>query len=198
MLLYGAGVKKLSAMLSITESDARAVLNTYYATFSQAIAWLNSQKSRLDEAKKAGERRVFAQTRSGRRRWFDIPTYPANPMSKGTRLTVEQADKWQEDVDAWKGKMASIKRQLANTPIQGLSADITKEATALWYEQVGYDTGMRLVAVIHDELLVEVLEPFAGIAARLLEDVMMAAMRKYLKVVDLGTVNAVETPYWSH
>ncbi len=210
MLLYGAGVKKLAAMLGISEKDARSVLNTYYETFAQAIAWLSSQKSLLDRAKASGEKRVFAQTRSGRRRWFDIPAAPMFPMASRNldaslqqnfeqrQLTVDDADKYQEAVAEWKGRLASIKRQLANTPIQGLSADITKEAVALWYEQVGYNNDMRLVAVIHDELLVEATLGSASMAAEMLEAVMMAAMRKYLKVVELGNANAVQTDHWSH
>jgi DNA polymerase I len=198
MLLYGAGVKKLAAMLGISEADAKAVLNTYYATFAAAIFFLAAQKARLDDAKRAGERRTFAQTRAGRRRWFDIPEYPIHPANKGTRLTVDAVDKWQEDVDGWKGRMAAIKRQLANTPIQGMSADITKEACARWYECVGYDDEMRLVAVIHDELIVEATEGRADEAASLLNAVMMWAMDKYLHVVDKGEIDAVTTPYWSH
>jgi DNA polymerase I-like protein with 3'-5' exonuclease and polymerase domains len=207
MLLYGAGVKKLAGMLGISERDARTVLNTYYETFAQAIAWLSSQKSLLDAAKAAGEKRVFAQTRSGRRRWFDIPAHPPTPIGQMVpnhgsygviRLTVEQSDKWQKDMDEWRGRVASIKRQLANTPIQGLSADITKEAVARWYEVVGYDRDMRLVAVIHDELLVEAREDEVAVASSLLEGVMYWAMDKYLHVVDKGEVHAVRTPYWSH
>lgn len=197
MLLYGAGKRRLAAMLRITEEDADKLLKLYYKTFATAIGWLNEQKGRLDAAKKRNEWKVYSETRSGRRRWFDIPHYPKYP-GNGARVTVDEIDEFDLAVETWKQQMASIKRQLANTPIQGLSADITKEAAALWYERVGYDPGMKLVAIIHDELVIEVLEPFAGIAARLLEECMMQAMQKYLKVVELGEVHAVETPYWMH
>jgi DNA polymerase I-like protein with 3'-5' exonuclease and polymerase domains len=197
-LLYGAGVKTMSGTLGASEADTRVVLSIYYKTFATAIAWLADKKAALDRALKAGEKRVFAQTRAGWRRWFDIPEYPVHPANKGSRLTVDAVAKWQEDVDAWKGRMAAIKRQLANTPIQGLSAAITKEACAGWYEEVGYDDEMRLIAVIHDELLVEATLAKAPTAVEILERVMVAAMDKYLKVVDKGDVDAVLTPYWSH
>lgn len=197
MLLYGAGKRRLAAMLRISEEDADKLLKLYYKTFATAISWLNEQKGRLDAAKKRGEWKVYSETRSGRRRWFDIPHYPRYP-GDGKRVTVDEVDEFDAAVEAWKQQMASIKRQLANTPIQGLSADITKEAAALWYERVGYDPGMKLVAIIHDELVIEALEPFADIATRLLEEVMMLAMKKYLRVVELGEVHAEITPYWQH
>lgn len=197
MLLYGAGVKKLAAMLGVTEPDAKALLQLYYKTFATAIAWLNEQKSRLDEAKRRKDERVYSETRSGRRRWFDIPVYPKHPAN-GKRVTVEAIEKWEADVDEWKARLAGIKRQLANTPIQGLSADITKLAAALWYETVGYYEGARLVAIIHDEFIVEAKPEEVEYASRQLAQAMMLAMQTYLHVVDLGTVSPVVTEHWEH
>lgn len=197
MLLYGAGVKRLAAMLSIADADAKVLLQLYYETFATAIAWLNKQKDRLQAARNRKDDRVFAETRSGRKRWFDIPPFPRHPANGG-RVSVEAIEKWEADKEEWRATLAGIKRQLANTPIQGLSADITKEAAALWYERVGYDEEMRLVAIIHDEYILEVVPAKAAEAARRLAQVMMSAMKKYLHVVDLGAVKPVITPYWVH
>lgn len=203
MLLYGAGVRRLQAMLEVPEKDAKALLSLYKETFSTAIAWLDKQKARLEEAKKRGKKRVYAETRAGRRRWFDIPKPPADPamvvdVDGHLRLEVGATEEYQQALEEYRKQLASIKRQLANTPIQGLSADITKEACALWYERVGYSPDMKLVAVVHDESLIEATLEFAGRASAILEEVMMQAMQKYLHVVDLGTVTPVVTPFWRH
>ena len=54
-----------------------------------------------------------------------------------------------------------------NTPIQGTSADITKEALARYFELPGIKKG-HVVAIVHDELVVEVVEEYAQRAAGLL------------------------------
>jgi DNA polymerase-1 len=198
MLLYGAGVKRLSATLEISEKDARVLLDIYYKTFATVIAWLKVQQTRLDKAKKAGEKLVYSETLSGRRRWFAIPEYPPYPAAKGQQISVEEAQKWEEDVDEYKSQLASIKRQLGNTPIQGLSADITKLAGALWYERVGYSDDMRVVAVIHDEFIVEARIGCEDKAKEIIKDVMYQAMQTYLKAVDLGKVKPVVTAFWKH
>jgi DNA polymerase I-like protein with 3'-5' exonuclease and polymerase domains len=195
MLLYGAGVKRLAVMLGISDKDAKALLDLYYSTFATAMAFLNEQKGRLQAAKDAGESRAYAETRAGRRRWFDIPKYPKIPKGQ---LTTEAWDELDEKVAEWKKQTASIKRQLANTPIQGLSADITKLAAALWYEAVGYSERMRLVAVIHDEFIIELLPKYAEKASHILADVMMKAMKTFLYQVDLGEVKPVVSDHWVH
>lgn len=197
MLLYGGGTAKLAGMLGVSLTDAKTLQQLYYATFSTAIAWLNEQKSHLEAARKRGETRVAAETRAGWKRWFDIPKFPEHP-AKGKPITVQQHEEWMEAQDEWRHQMASIKRQLANTPIQGLSAAITKLAAALWYERVGYDPDMKLVAIIHDEDIIEVLVEKAQQAASILKEVMYAAMREYLHVVDLGVIEPMITDHWEH
>ena len=195
--LYGGGVQRLALKLGIKEKEAKVLLDLYYTTFATAIDWLDEQKSHLDVARMRGDSRVSAKTKSGWTRWLDIPPAPTHP-AKGGQVSVEAMQQYEEDKKLWRKANGGIRRQLANTPIQGLSAAITKEAVALWYEKVGYDDEMRLVAVIHDELLVEAIPEIAKIAGWVLEDCMMAAMKKYLHIVDLGTVTAVQTHFWQH
>jgi DNA polymerase I-like protein with 3'-5' exonuclease and polymerase domains len=196
-LLYGAGNKRLAVTLHQPVEVATRLRGVYRETFATAIAWLDQQKNRLEVARRTNQKRVYAVTLSGRRRWFDIPVYPSHPANGG-RVTVEAQEKWDADKEEWKKQMGSIRRQLANHVIQGLAADIMKEAECLWYEKYGYDEECRWVASIHDEGIVEVIQSRAEEASRNLEDVMYRAMSKYLKVVNLGKVEAVITPFWSH
>src|SRR5713101_6244707 len=208
MLLYGAGKTRLAVELHIPEADAEKLLKMYYDTFAVAIGWLDTQKSRLDAARRKSETRIYSTTKSGRVRWFDIPAYPKMPKGKVSEhsngdmhvlpASVEDVEKYQADQAAWRKKMASIRRQLANSPIQGTSADITKWAASQWYRQFGYDNEMRLVACVHDEIICEVKQDMAEYASLALQDVMMQAMSTYLKTVDLGQVHEVIVPYWSH
>lgn len=197
MLLYGAGPGKLASELHIAVDAAKQLMKLYRDSFAVAIKWLRSQGASVDYALRNGKKRVYSKTLSGRRRWYNIPPAPINPAN-GSQVTVEAMDKYREDVREWEKQLGAIRRQLANSPIQGLSADITKLAAALWYEETGYDENMKLVALIHDEDIVEVKLGYEYIATTRLEKVMYQAMRYYLKEVDLGEIKAVVTPYWMH
>lgn len=198
MLLYGAGAGRLSSELEISVDDAKVLMKKYRQTYATVIGWIQKQKNRLKDAMDAGEERVYSETLSGRRRWFTIPQRPSSPLRKGQRLTVDMQDQYERDLDEYRGKLANIQRQLGNSPIQGLSADITKLAAALWYERVGYDDDMRLVAIIHDEFLLEVRLDKQEQARKILREVMLEALHTYLKVVDVGPVKPAATPYWKH
>jgi DNA polymerase I-like protein with 3'-5' exonuclease and polymerase domains len=91
-----------------------------------------------------------------------------------------------------------------NTPIQGSSADMTKLALALWYEIIthpdnaGTDcTGARIVAVVHDEIVVEAPEWATKQVATLLSNVMTRAAKTYLKRVTVPPVDVAVESYWS-
>lgn len=71
---------------------------------------------------------------------------------------------------------------LYNTPVQGTAADITKKALVLLYENL-IGTGCKIIATVHDEILVEAPEEMAVKAAEILKLSMEEAGRAYLKLV---------------
>ena len=199
MLIYGGGKRRLAAELKAPPKEADELFGLFHEAFATELEWLSRQRRRLDQASRRGEKRVYAETRAGWKRWFDIPPHPQRFVpGQDRRMRVVPEEEYAVALDEWKQSMASIRRQLANTPIQGLSAAITKLAEVLWYERVGYDDGMRLVASIHDELLVEARLGREQEAVETLREVMVEAMSTYLKVVDLGKVEPAVVPYWSH
>jgi DNA polymerase-1 len=90
------------------------------------------------------------------------------------------------------------KRQAMNTPIQGTSADVTKLAVALWHEQ--HPDYARLVAVVHDELVVECPRSVSRAAAKRLEDAMDEAQREYVKLPKAALPRPVAkvSEHWEH
>lgn len=64
--------------------------------------------------------------------------------------------------------------ELSNAPVQGTAADILKKALGMLAERLA-GSGSRLVAVVHDEILLECPEDGAEAAAALLRDTMEAA-----------------------
>ena len=202
-LLYGAGVQRLAVSLGVAENYAGALRDIYYETFQQAINWLKEQKAKVDQARKKGQSKVYAETRAGWKRWFTIPNPPKSPVVRDkengvSRLTVEATEQYNKAQDEWRAQLGSIKRQMANTPVQGLSAAITKEADAQLYEAIGYNPFMRMVGTFHDEFLLEVKKELVNEAKTILKTCMYNAMNKYLWVVDKGKIEPVESSYWKH
>jgi DNA polymerase I-like protein with 3'-5' exonuclease and polymerase domains len=71
----------------------------------------------------------------------------------------------------WKKVRGRAQRQALNTPIQGTSADITKLALALFNEA---QTSGKLIACVHDEVVVEAADLDAFVVA----DALRAAMKQ--------------------
>lgn len=68
---------------------------------------------------------------------------------------------------------------LANTPIQGLGADILKEALALVWQRLD-GSEAKLINAVHDEIVVECPAFLGNTVLRLVKDSMEAAGRKFL------------------
>jgi DNA polymerase I len=192
MVLFGGGANKLSSMLRIPLQDAKLLMRAHRDTYKIVMAWIAEQGERLTnyEARKTG--RAYAVTRSGRRRWFDVPTMGDLPKT----VTPEQAKEAQQK---WTGQMAAVRRQLANHPIQGLAADIAKLVMALWHENFNSDD-MHLVAVVHDEFIVEARDnPEVLARAQLaLDACMQQALHTYLTNVNVGETHPTIVDWWKH
>lgn len=188
-LLYGMGAGRLASTLRISVDAARVLMRLYRQTYQVAVRWLREQGQKVENPDKDG--RVYAATIAGRRRWFTLPVLQ---VDKNTTATEAQ-----EALEKHSKRIAEIQRQLGNHPIQGTSADITKLAIALWQERYN-SPEMRLVATVHDELLIEVLdnpETIALAQARLAE-VMVEAFQHFLRGVDAGKIGGEPSYYWKH
>lgn len=69
-----------------------------------------------------------------------------------------------------------------NTPVQGTAADILKNALGMLYVELK-DTNTSIVAVIHDEIVLECDESVAEETALLLKNTMEEAGFRYMKDV---------------
>ena len=72
--------------------------------------------------------------------------------------------------------------QLLNTPIQGTAADIIKMALSLLPQRLKM-TGSKVIACVHDEIILEVTDPCAKETSLILEQTMIEAGNYYLKKV---------------
>lgn len=73
---------------------------------------------------------------------------------------------------------------LCNTPVQGSAADIIKNALGRLVDRLS-NTNTKIVAVVHDEIVLETEREQATEVARILKETMESAGAEYLKLVPL-------------
>jgi DNA polymerase-1 len=94
-----------------------------------------------------------------------------------------------------KSEVASIDRQGKNTPIQGTSADIAKQALIL-VNRTLKDTPVKLINTVHDEIILEAPEGQSQWAAEVLEEKMLEAACIYIKKVPI-VVDVHISDFWN-
>jgi DNA polymerase I len=90
----------------------------------------------------------------------------------------------------------SIMRLSKNLPIQGLCADIVKLALGNLFLRLE-NKGVKLCAVIHDEIVLEVPEEDAEEVKEILEEVMNNAIQRYIQVIPAYAEGKI-SDHWEH
>lgn len=94
-----------------------------------------------------------------------------------------------------RAEVGSVERQGKNSPIQGTSADITKQAL-IFINQELKDKDIRLINTIHDEIVLEAIESKAEYASKLLEEKMIKAAKIFIKTTPI-VVDVNISDFWS-
>jgi DNA polymerase-1 len=176
-ITYGMGVYKLMDMLNgefkisgqkqLTKFQVQQILDRYKSTYKKASAWL------LLTGQKAYTR-LYSETMLGRRRYFNLPS------------TGENMEK----------EIASIRRQGANSPIQGTNADITKMAMVNLYDDlVMYKFRAKMVIQVHDEIVVLAHKHQAESVKEVVVDSMMRSAQELITSVPVK-VDAYISDIW--
>lgn len=162
-VMYGTSIYTLAEQLSISVEDAEKFIEDFYSTY-QDVARFVADTER--ETIKNG----YTTTRTGRKRRFtDIKhlhrQVKALESKIKKRLGREFKSVWEEDLpysvkrqywDVAK-KYFSILRQARNFRIQGYAAEIMKLAMIAVYNYI-IPKGWKMLATVHDEILLEVDE----------------------------------------
>jgi DNA polymerase-1 len=166
-LIYGQTPMGLALTLGISTKEAEKIMDEYFRVYSGVAAY-------LAKAAEEGVKNLCSKTIGGRKRYYSLPAN-RDKMYRSIRGLVE--------------------RQAKNTPVQGTSADITKLALALLYREIDH-VNVRVVAVVHDEIVMEASEGLAELAAQILGRVMEKAARAYLKLVHVPETEVVISDHW--
>ncbi|MCY8048427.1 DNA polymerase [Bacillus haynesii] len=164
-IMYGMGSKTLSENIGISEKHAEKIIEDFMETYPKVAKYI---QERHDHA----EKHEFVQTMFGRKRRF--PGHSQN--AKRYKSLMKKAERklgrkpkdfiWNEKGLDYNTKAAIwevgkgyhvVNRQSVNATIQGSAADVMKLAMILLYEYCK-KMGYRIVATVHDEVLIEVPE----------------------------------------
>jgi len=167
-LIYGMGPGKLARDLGIQLAEAKDLISKYFTAFPKI-------KETLDRiTEKAMKDKYAYSPLDGRRRIFS-------------------GVDWDH-----KGKVAHLQNAAKNQPFQGAGASVTKLALCWMKHSIdlnGWDA--KIVLVVHDEILVEVVEEQAEIVKQELEKNMIEAFNHYADSVPMVAKGEI-ADYWVH
>ena len=162
-IMYGMGSKTLSENIGISEEHAEQIIADFMETYPKVAKYI---QERHDHA----EKHEFVTTMFGRKRRFpnhsqNAKKYKALMKKAEAKLGRKPKDFiWDEKgldyntkAGIWEvGKSYHVvNRQSVNATIQGSAADVMKIAMILLYEYC-LKMGYKIVATVHDEVLIEV------------------------------------------
>lgn len=167
-LCYGLTKYGLSAGLKISEQEAEHMIKKYFDRY-QGV------KKYLDRAGRDGIRKRYSRTISGRKRFYNLPSY-SHPD--------------------YKRQSASVERRAKNAGIQGANADTIKQSMIYLVdrlEQSGYDA--KLVLTVHDEVVVETKYEQRYEVAEIVSQSLIDGFGKYFHLIPMKT-DALIGPCW--
>jgi DNA polymerase-1 len=149
-VMYGTGPKTLAGQLKITEAEAEIFISDFYKTYPKVAQWIEGNKA---QARKQG----YVETMFGRKRRL-----------KGAKSN----DKWER---------LRNERQATNAIIQGSASEQTKitmlklHAYCVAKREAGRD--FRMLATVHDEVLLYVPQDITKEEYLALEDIMLNTVK---------------------
>ncbi len=143
-IIYGMGATSLAQSTGMPRSEAEQFIERYFEIYSALYAFLEGQKQHARE-------HGYVATLFGRRRYLP-------EINSG----VQQV-------------RAAAERMAINMPVQGTAADLMKMAMVKLYEELGirnYESGVRMLLQVHDELVFEVRENMVVEVAQKIKQIM--------------------------
>lgn len=107
---------------------------------------------------------------------------------------------YRENIRLYNTSKSEIQRISQNYCIQGSSSDITKYACILYFKEIlkrGWWLKVKIVNLVHDEIIIETPHDLTVEAKNLLLDCMKEAAKPFCKIVPLGA-SADTGDHWIH
>ncbi len=154
-IAYGKMAYGFAKDWNTTEEEAQVFVDTYFKTFPKV-------KEAIEETTKEVKKQGYVISMAGRRRRLQLVTDGDNKFYRKSSF-----------------------REAFNFKIQGFSADMMRIASIRILNQCikNKEWGMRIIALIHDECLVEVKEEYAEQAKEVINKAMIGAVNLCVPVL---------------
>lgn len=184
--MYGTSNFTLSKQLGISVGEATAFINDFLAAYPTVHAWIESVHEFVDE-------NGYVETMYGRKRRFvghkqvakkyKIVEKKVMAMNNGVMphnvwQTKSIPYKVRQEYWAVAGDYGRVSRQSVNAIIQGTGAQIMKRAMiGLYNHFLEKGSDWKILATIHDEVLLEVPDTITPEEVTTLEDIMKTCVK---------------------
>lgn len=201
--LYGSGAWNLAQQLRIDQKAAQEILDKYWAAYPRLAQSMPSYGEKALNYQYSntvlGRRRIYV---GGFRAVQKLRSMGFNEFKKFITdnhpymlpVTVDNIDKLKEKaIDRINRR---IQRQAGNHVIQGTASDMMKTAATYIY-QIFKENQLdaRIVALVHDEVIVEAHNDIVEKCNEIVKDMMLKAFYKFCPFVK-GKVEGHISPHW--
>lgn len=184
-IIYGMGIHKLARTLNTTLVEAEALMAGYYAMYPEVEVYQKKVKAQALRDK-------VTRTLGGRVHYYLVPQKPELDRS----LPFKEANQmlWDAKKD-YRKKISSIERMACNYPIQGSSADITKACLGRLVKRLDLNR-VKIVLVVHDEVILECKAEDGAETARILEEAMTESCAVFMPKMIVNCKGATVAEAW--
>lgn len=204
-IMYGRGANSIATELGISKQEAQKTVDDFYNSFAQVKEFIFG---RIAHCKEYG----YVETAWGRKRRLpdiQLPEYEfrfkakskkgepvpanvennylrqlANSWGKDTKKIIARAEKQDGIIIKNNGGfIAEAERQTVNSIIQGSSADITKKAMVMLYnDKLLTKLGYQMLLTVHDEVIGQCPKENAKAVASRVTELMIASAKNKISV----------------
>lgn len=155
LLCYGGSAETLSVRTGISIDEAVRIFEEYFKLFPGVKHWIRQQ---YEFALEHG----YSQDLLGRRRYYPILNYDPDPMEANPLSPFKNTPRVTNDLKVigikseggyWRSVMSAM-RQCQNQPIQGTSAEMTKEGALYIRDRFRkFPFPASVIGFVHDEII---------------------------------------------
>lgn len=180
---YGGNGVTIAQNVGCSPSTGESIFNAYFAAYPEIKAF---GESVMQEAINKGY--ILLNAAIGRRYWW-----PDWDKFLSLTRTLEASREYPDEVTrsarkSWYVLRGELLRLCMNYPIQGSSADMTKVATIIFFKYLIKNNllwTVKIVNLVHDEIVVECPDEMTDQIAKALEDSMLKAGSMFCKIVPI-------------
>lgn len=192
---YGGNGGTIAKNCNLSKKEGEFVYNSYFASFPNLKGYFDSIMAQVVKKEyilfnNITGRKLFLDSKEPFIKYKNVVTDPLFFQHPEARSIMAEYEK----------SMSEIQRKAQNYPIQGSSADISKLAGVIFFNQLkkaGLLFKVKIVNMVHDEFNIEAPDAIADEMSTLLVNCMVAAGSQFCKTIKLGAVADIGD-HWIH